>query len=150
MKQILKYGWLVITIMIMVGCGNEIDYDKYVYPAADNKDSLELLVGDCQSLADNSEVGSAQGQYLDFVMHNFKNAINEARKVLLNSKATQAMVDAAKNALAESRQVFKSSVNTGPVDSNDTYLSLHLRFTDNFIDSSPFGHQLSLVQGNAQ
>ncbi len=136
------------TLLLGWGCAQDPDYENYVYPPAYDRASLNALIDECKALVKNSEVGTGQGQYLDFVMSNFEKAINESSKVLGNDKATQQMIEVAAEKLTKSKDVFLSSVNTGPVDPNDSSLSLHLRFAGNTLDSSPYGHTLLLNEGN--
>ncbi len=134
---------------LLAGCQESPDYENYVYPPAESKADLDALITECATLLAESEEGTDQGQYLSFVMANFQKAVNESRTAQTNDKATQAMVDAAAKKLRDSRDVFLASVNSGPVDPNDSYLVLHMRFNGNFLDSSPLGHTAALHEGNS-
>lgn len=135
-------------LLLSWGCAQQTDYENYVYPPAHDRTSLSELVAECKDLVQQSTVGTGQGEYLDFVMSNFEKAINESRKVLDNDKATQQMIEVAAKKLSDSKTVFLTSVNTGAVDPNDGNLALHLRFSGNTLDSSPYGHTVALNEGN--
>lgn len=138
----------VSSIFFLVsGCVNE-NWEDYVYPPAENKDKLEVLITQCEAVAANAEVGNMEGQYLQYVLDNFNTAIEEARNVYNNTLATQAMVDAAVEDLESARIIFEDSANPGDLDGNDGNLVLHLRFSNNCIDGSSYGHKIEQLAGN--
>ncbi|MBQ4279671.1 MAG: FIVAR domain-containing protein [Rikenellaceae bacterium] len=153
MKTFAKYLSLGLAILLAgllaASCDRGQDFDDYVTPPAGDRAALGTLITECTALADEAEVGTKAGQYLQFVVDNFRSAISSARAIYTNDKATQAMVDQAASDLGAARGTFTESVNVGDIDPSDEALVLHLRFSGNTLDGSPVGHTVTLNAGNA-
>lgn len=148
MKSRIASIFISLLAFLVSGCVNE-NWEDYVYPPAENRDNLEALITQCEDIAANAEVGNMEGQYLQYVLDNFNAAIEEARNIYNNTLATQAMVDAAVADLESARVIFEDSANPGDLDGNDGNLVLHLRFSNNCIDGSSYGHEIEQLAGNA-
>lgn len=152
MKKIIKYLFVCLVVLLGAGlqsCSDGPDFDNYVYPPAETKESLSALITTCTELVNAAETGNKGGQYLAYVVENFQTAINKAKVILSNDKATQPLVDQAVKQLQSAHDVFLESANVGDLDPNDENLVLHLRFSNNILDGSASGHDLVLNAGNA-
>lgn len=152
MKKLKYFALCFVASIVGMGfqsCENDMNFESYVYPAANTKTELGTLIDSCNEIIEVAEVGTHGGQYLSYVLENFQIAVREAQKVLSNNKATQAMVDLALKKLGENKSVFLVSVNVDDLDPNDANLVLHLRFNGNSLDGSAIGNVLTLNAGNA-
>ncbi|TYP73099.1 family 43 glycosylhydrolase [Paenibacillus methanolicus] len=84
------------------------------------KQSLERLIADAQTLHDGAPEGTKAGQYKKEVREAFQAAINAASAVAADPSATQARIDQAVSTLQTAMDTFRRSVNTAtPGDINE-------------------------------
>lgn len=140
----------VMSIFMIAGCSNGTDWENFVYPPASDRAPLETLINECRALADEAVIGTREGEYQQHVVTNFNAAIESAKAVLNNDKATQPMVDRAYSELDGAKTIFGESSNPGDLDENDGDLVLILRGSGNFQDGSRYSHKVEAHNGNAE